>query len=363
MRCSSARAAIALSGALRVVGGCGVLNPARRADDPAPEVAAAAEMCGTLEALGAGDHGACQHSGEVPETYAVDYRRMKIGAVYPQTELCGDPEAIRRIGTALESLGYDHLLSYDHVLGAVHEGREPKLTGPYTEKHPFHDPLVMFAYLAALTQRLELVTGILILPQRQTVLVARQVTDIDLLSGGRFRLGVGIGWNHVEYQALGQDFKTRGRRVDEQVELLRRLWSEPLVTFDGSFDRIDRACINPRPKRRIPIWFGGFVEAAYRRAARFGDGFIFSGGVSDRVLDGWKQIESALREARRDPTTFGREMVIGRADATPQDVAKRLEWCRNWGCTHAAIDTMGKGLSTAEAHLEFLSEVRRHFGE
>ncbi|MGH8319234.1 MAG: LLM class F420-dependent oxidoreductase [Steroidobacteraceae bacterium] len=285
---------------------------------------------------------------------------MKIGAVYPQIELRGDPEAVRRIGTTLEALGYDYLLSYDHVLGAVHEGREPKLTGPYTEKHPFHDPLVMFAHLAALTHRLELVTGILILPQRQTALVARQAADIDLLSGGRFRLGVGIGWNYVEYQALGQDFKTRGRRLDEQVELLRKLWSEPLVSFDGKFDHVDRACINPRPKRRIPIWFGGFVEAAFRRAARIGDGFIFSAGATDRVIDGWKQLESALREAGRDPATFGREMVIGRTDKTPQDIAKRLKWCREWGCTYAAIDTMGKGFATAEAHLEFLSEVRRH---
>lgn len=285
---------------------------------------------------------------------------MKIGAVYPQIELGGEPEAVRRIGTALESLGYDHFLSYDHVLGAVHEGREPKLTGPYTDKHPFHDPLIMFAHLAALTQRLELVTGILILPQRQTALVARQVADVDLLSGGRFRLGVGIGWNHVEYRALGQDFTRRGRRVEEQVELLRKLWSEPLVSFRGSFDHIDRACLNPRPRRRIPIWFGGFVEAAFRRAARIGDGFIFSGGSSDRVAEGWKHIESALREVGRDPASFGREIVIGRNDKTPQDVAKRLEWCREWGCTHVAIDTMGKGFSTPDAHLEFLSEVRRH---
>ncbi|HEX5207755.1 MAG TPA: LLM class F420-dependent oxidoreductase [Steroidobacteraceae bacterium] len=286
---------------------------------------------------------------------------MKIGAVYPQIELGGDPEAVRRIGTTLESLGYDYFLTYDHVLGAVHEGREPKLTGPYTEKHPFHDPLMMFAHLAALTRRLEFVTGILILPQRQTALVARQVADVDLLSGGRFRLGVGIGWNHVEYQALGQDFTTRGRRVEEQVELLRKLWSEPLVSFQGRFDHIDRACLNPRPRRRIPIWFGGFVEAAFKRAARIGDGFIFSGGSIDRVTEGWKHIEGALREAGREPETFGREMVIGRSDRTPQEVAKRLEWCREWGCTHVAIDTMGKELSTPDAHLEFLSEVRRHF--
>ncbi len=287
---------------------------------------------------------------------------MKIGAVYPQIELGGDPEAVRRIGTSLEALGYDYLLSYDHVLGAAHEGREPKLTGPYTERDPFHDPLVMFAHLAALTRRLEFVTGILILPQRQTALVARQAADVDLLSAGRLRLGVGIGWNHVEYQALGQDFRTRGRRVEEQVQLLRTLWSEPLVRFDGSFDRIDRACINPRPRRRIPIWFGGFVEAAYRRAARLGDGFIFSGGAGDRVTGAWRQIEGALREAGRDPSTFGRELIIGRADKTPQEVARRIERCREWGCSHVAIDTMGKGFPTSEAHLEFLSEALRCLG-
>jgi probable F420-dependent oxidoreductase len=287
---------------------------------------------------------------------------MKIGAVYPQTELGGDPDAVRRIGTQLEALGYDYLLTYDHVLGAVHERREPKLSGPYNEKHPFHDPFVMFGHIAALTRRLELVTGILILPQRQTALVARQAADVDLLSGGRLRLGVGIGWNHVEYQALGQDFRTRGAREEEQVQLLRKLWSEPLVTFDGRFDHIERACINPRPRRAIPIWFGGFVEAVYRRAARLGDGFVFSARTGDRAVEAWKQIEAALREAGRDPRTFGKEMVVGREEKTPQEVAARLKWCREWNCTHAAIDTMGKGFTTAESHLKFLSEVLERLG-
>ncbi len=286
---------------------------------------------------------------------------MKVGAVYPQVELRGDPEAVRRIGTTLEALGYDYLLTYDHVLGAVHENREPKLTGPYTEKHPFHDPFVMFAHLAALTRRLELVTGILVLPQRQTALVARQATDVDLLSGGRLRLGVGIGWNYVEYQALGQNFKTRGRREEEQVELLRKLWTEPLLTFRGEFDQLDRACINPRPKRLIPIWFGGFSEPVYRRAARLGDGFIFT-GAPERAIEGWSLVERFLREAGRDAASFGKEMIVGRLDQTPAEVAARIDWCRSWGCTHVAVDTMNKGFSTPEAHLDFLSEVRRHAG-
>ena len=159
---------------------------------------------------------------------------MKIGATYPQIELGGDPVAIGRIGRAVEELGYDHLVMYDHVVGAVHENRNPPLWehGPYTDKHPFHDPFVAFGYLAAITKRIELVTGVIILPQRQTVLVAKQATDVDLLSGGRLRLGVGSGWNYVEYDALGEDFAVRGPRLTEQIEYLRMLWSQPLVTLD-----------------------------------------------------------------------------------------------------------------------------------
>ena len=177
---------------------------------------------------------------------------MQIGVVYPQIELGGDPEAVRRIGRATEELGFDHLLAYDHVLGAVHEDRIPRLVGPYTERDPFHDPLVMFAHLAAVTERIGFVTGILVLPQRQTALVARQAADVDLLSGGRLRLGVGIGWNHVEYEALGENFGTRGAREEEQIALLRRLWTEPVVDFSGRFDRIDRASITPKPRRPNP---------------------------------------------------------------------------------------------------------------
>jgi probable F420-dependent oxidoreductase len=178
---------------------------------------------------------------------------VQVGAVYPQTELRGDPGAVRRFGTAVEDLGFDHLLAYDHVLGAVHVGRTPPLTGPYTEHDPFHDPLVMFAHLVAVTERIGLATGVLVLPQRQTALVARQAADVDLLSGGRLRLGVGVGWNHVEYQALGQDFRTRGARQEEQIELLRRLFTEPVVDFQGRFHQVERAALVPKPARPIPI--------------------------------------------------------------------------------------------------------------
>src|ERR1700736_4552643 len=192
-------------------------------------------------------------------------KRMQIGVVYPQTELRGDPTAVRQVGKAAEELGFDHLLAYDHVLGAVHENRTLQLTGPYTERDPFHDPFVMFAYLAAITERLRFATGVLVLPQRQTALVARQAADVDLLSGRRLRLGIGIGWNYVEYEALGQDFHTRGARQEEQIVLLRRLFTEPIVHFSGRFDRIDRASLVPKPIRPIPIWLGGSGEKAFDR--------------------------------------------------------------------------------------------------
>jgi probable F420-dependent oxidoreductase len=173
---------------------------------------------------------------------------MQVGVVYPQTELRGDPAADRRIGRGAEELGFDRLLAYDHVLGAVHADRTPPPTGPYTERDPFHDPLVMFSYLAEITERIGFATRILVLPQRETAVVARQAADVDLLSGGRLRLGVGVGWNPVEYEALGEDFRTRGARQEEQIGLLRRLFTEPVVDFPGRFDRIDRAALVPGPR-------------------------------------------------------------------------------------------------------------------
>lgn len=283
---------------------------------------------------------------------------MKFGVVYPQIELQGDPEAVRRIGLAVEELGYDHLLTYDHVAGASHENREPKLPpGRYNEKDPFHDPLVMYAYLAGLTKRIELVTGILILPQRPTVLVARQAADLDLFSHERLRLGVATGWNHVEYEALGRDFHTRGRRLSEQVGFLRRLWSEPLVTFRGEFDRIERACVNPRPRRMIPIWFGGFADAAFRRAAKLGDGFIFSAAL-DKAREDWRRMERYLAEEGRSAAEFGRELVA-RDAADPAQAADIMKRWRDFGGTHASFPTMKKGLTTIEAHIDYIAEVRR----
>lgn len=279
---------------------------------------------------------------------------VKVGIIYPQNELQGDPEAVRQIGLLTEQLGFDHLLAYDHVLGATHD-REPKLTGPYTERHPFHDPFVMFGHLAALTTRIEFVTGVLILPQRQTVLVARQAADVALLSGGRLRLGVGIGWNYVEYDALGQEFGSRGDRVAEQVPLLRRLWSEQLVSFQGRFDTLDRVALNPRPGRPIPIWMGGFADIALRRAAAIADGFIFADGASD-AFDMVPRLQSFLGAAGREADDFGLHINMLRA-RTPEQVIETIQRWAEIGGTHASINTMGQGFGTPEQHLDHIQRI------
>jgi len=278
---------------------------------------------------------------------------MQIGAVYPQTELGGDPEAVRRIGLAVEELGFDYLLAYDHVLGATHDDRTPPLRGPYTENEPFHDPFVMFAYLAGMTERLEFATGVLILPQRQTVLVAKQAADLDLLSGGRLRLGVGVGWNYVEYDALGEEFSTRGRRADEQIDYLRQLWKGDVTSFDGEFDALDRGRLIPAPTRKIPIWIGGFSPPAFRRAAERGDGFMFAGAES--------KVQGALAEVRAGVAAvggdrdFGLEYILG--TKSPPDTVEKAERWRDSGGTHFATVSMGVGRDSIDAHVDYFAGI------
>ena len=281
---------------------------------------------------------------------------MQIGVVYPQIELGGDPSAVRRFGRAVEDLGFDHLLAYDHVLGAVHADRTPQLSGPYTEHDPFHDPFVMFAYLAGITERIGFATGILILPQRQTVLVARQAADVDLLSGGRLRLGVGVGWNYVEYEALGQDFRTRGARQEEQIELLRRLFTEPVVDFSGRFDRVDRAALVPKPARPIPIWLGGSSEVTFDRAARLADGFIFIGGDAGHTIDAWKRLRDRVGGLGRSVEDFGGEYVWAPRGGAGDLTAAIAAW-REAGGTHVSVVTMGLGLDSVDGHIDYLTSV------
>ncbi len=279
---------------------------------------------------------------------------MKLGIIYPQTELQGDPQAVKAIGQAVEELGFDFLVGYDHVVGATHD-REPKLWGPYTDKHPFHDPLMMFSYLAGNTQRLEFVTGILILPQRQTALVARQAADLDLLSNQRFRMGVGIGWNYVEYDALGQNFKTRGKRVEEQIELLRRLWNEPLVDFTGEFDCLERVALNPRPKQNIPIWLGGFADVALQRAAKIADGFIFADGAAD-AFEQCEKLQEYLEQNGRTGESFGMQCNMLKAQ-TPEAVLDTATRWQSAGGNHAAVNTMGLGFSTVDQHITYIEKI------
>ncbi len=282
---------------------------------------------------------------------------MKIGIVHPGLELGSTKQALAGIGRAAEELGYDHFAMFDHVLGATHEGRDPPLTGYAFETDPFNDPFVAFGYLAAITQRIELVTGILILPQRQTALVAKQAVDVDLLSEGRLRLGVGLGWNYVEYDALGQDFHTRGRRMAEQIGLLRRLWTEPLISFEGEFDRIDRAGILPLPGRHIPIYTGGVSEPAFERAARLADGFMFFGPV-DFCLDSMASVKRHLARFGRAEADFGFHYMI---QDNQESIRQNREYLARWrdaGGNHATVNSMARKMTTIEQHVEFFAEVK-----
>ena len=286
---------------------------------------------------------------------------MDIGVAYPQIELRGDPAAAGAFGRAVENMGFAHILAYDHVLGAVHSDRTPPLTGPYNDRDPFHDPLVMFAYLAGITERIHFTTGILVLPQRPTALVARQATDVDLLSGGRLRLGMGIGWNYVEYEALGQDFHTRGARQEEQIELLRQLFTGSVVDFAGRFDRIDRASLVPKPARPIPIWLGGSGEKAFDRAARLADGFIFFGGGVDHAIDSWRQLRERVDDVGRPVGDFGGEYVA-LSGADVGTLIGEIEAWRETGGTHVTVVTMGLGLRSVAAHIDYLSSLAKTLG-
>jgi probable F420-dependent oxidoreductase len=284
-------------------------------------------------------------------------KSMNIGVVYPQIELGGDPAGLGAIGLATEELGYDYLLMFDHVAGADRQNRQLPMLGPYSDRDPFHDPLVAFAYLSGITKRIGFATGILVLAQRQTVLVGRQAADVDLFSCGRLRLGVGVGWNPVEYEALGQDFHNRGRRLDEQIMLLRRLWSERPIDFAGTFHRVDRAGLNPLPAHAIPIWCGGGSDPAYRRAARLGDGFVFSGAFEERILPAWDRLQALLSEAGRADEPFGAEYIL----SENASVERAVEVMRRWqdrGGTHFAVRTMGHGFAHTEQHIDFLADFR-----
>jgi probable F420-dependent oxidoreductase len=280
---------------------------------------------------------------------------MRIGVVFPQTELGGDPAVLRAYAHRVEELGFTHILAYDHVVGAdpeVHRGWR----GPYDIDSTFDEPFVMFGYLAALTS-LELVTGVIILPQRQSVLVAKQAAEVDLLSRGRFRLGVGLGWNAVEYEALGEQFSNRGKRSEEQVDLMRKLWTNRSVTFDGKYHTLTGAGLAPPPVQRpIPVWFGAASDRAYERAGRLGDGWFPMVGPGPELDHAREQVERAATAAGRDLAGFGMEGRVtwtGDRDKVAADIAA---W-QAAGATHVSVNTMNAGLAGVDGHLAALEQV------
>jgi probable F420-dependent oxidoreductase len=287
---------------------------------------------------------------------------MKIGVVFPQIEIGPDPGVVREYVQTAEGVGYDHLLAYDHVLGAGLANR-PDWRGPYSSESLFHEVFVLFGYLAAITTRLELVTGILILPQRQTALVAKQAAEVDVLSGGRLRLGVGIGWNDVEYVALNEDFHNRGRRMEEQIELLRALWTQEVVDYQGRWHVIPEAGLNPLPVQRpIPLWIGGYVDAAMERTGRLGDGWFPRGLPGDAVEHSRAIVNQAAARAGRDPRAIGMEGRITLAAGAERQWAEQTAAWRQAGATHLSINTMGAGRSPRE-HIAAIRRYREVMGE
>lgn len=283
---------------------------------------------------------------------------MRMGVVFPQTEIGADPIAVRDYAQAVEALNYDYLMAFDHIVGANPASR-PGWNRPYSHTDMFHEPFVLFGYLACLTRMIELVTGIVILPQRQTVLVAKQAAAVDVLSGGRMRLGIGIGWNEVEYEALGENFHNRGRRSEEQIEVLRALWTRELVTFQGKWHKITDAGINPLPVQRpIPIWLGGSAEPVLRRVARLGDGWLPLLRPDDKGRALIEKMWSYAREAGRDPSSIGIQSRVQIDNRPPEEWVKEVTKWKDLGATEISVTTMKAGLSSPNGHIDAIRRFK-----
>jgi len=283
---------------------------------------------------------------------------MKIGVVFPQTEIGPDAGGVRAYTQAVEQMGYSHVLAYDHVIGANLENR-PDWGDRYSLHSQFHEPFVLFSFMAGMTETLEFATGIVILPQRQTVLVAKQAAALDVLSDGRFRMGIGIGWNKVEYESLGEEFTNRGARSEEQIALLRALWTKDSVNFEGRWHSVPDAGLNPLPiQQPIPIWLGGEADAVVKRIARVGDGWMPGWQPDEAGMKELDKLYAYAKEAGRDGTDIG---IDGRFSA---DLATEDTWSdqvKAWAdikADYIAITTMGQGLSGADAHIERLEKFR-----
>ena len=283
---------------------------------------------------------------------------MQLGAIFPQTEIGSDPMAVKDFAQAAESLGYEHLLVFDHVLGADASKRET-WERPYSHEDNFHEPFVLFGYLAGITERIQMTTGILILPQRQTALVAKQAAAVDVLTGGRLRLGIGIGWNDVEYEALGEDFQNRGRRSAEQIELLKLLWTQDVVNFEGRYHKITHAGINPLPVQRpIPRWFGGGAPQVVKRLARLGDGWFPQFQPDSEGQEKIAEMRELVQAAGRDPSTIGIEGRISYGDGNPDEWNKMAAAWDEVGATHLSVNTMRSGLKGPDQHIQAIAKFK-----
>ena len=269
---------------------------------------------------------------------------MKVGALLPQSELDLDPITMRDFAQAVEGMGYAHIAMFDHVLGADIAER-PNWTGPYTSDHRFREPMVVMGFLSGVTTKLELVPEVMVVPQRQTALVAKQAAEVDLLSRGRLRLGMGVGWNEVEYQGMGFDFHTRGKRLEEQIQLLRALWTQEVVEFQGRWDRIDRSGINPLPVQRpIPIWMAAIKPAALARMVRYADGwFPSAAGDMDFAARQMDLMRACAEQAGRDPISLGVEPRMSLVDGTPDTWRAESERWKELGATHVTVVSAGGG--------------------
>jgi len=278
---------------------------------------------------------------------------MQFGVVFPQTEIGDDPIAVRDYAQTAEGLGFDYLLTFDHVVGANPDRPGGWANRPYDYNSMFHEPFVLFGYLAGLTERIRFMTGIVISPQRQTVLLAKQAAAVDVLSGGRLTLGIGVGWNEVEYTALNENFHNRGRRQAEQVEVLRALWTQRLVTFNGKYHTISDAGIHPLPVQRpIPIWFGGGSDASFRRMARLGDGWMTNTGNIDQLAGELATLRAYIADAGRNPADFGVDFRISLRRDPEAEWPVIIERLAALGVSHVSINTMNCGLGGVGSHLD-----------
>ncbi len=264
---------------------------------------------------------------------------MKLGVIYPQNVIGGDPTIVRDFAQTVEELGYSHIIVYDHVLG-INPAAYPDWQGPYTSADLFHDPFTLFSYMAGITDRIEFSPQIVILPQRQAVLVAKQAASLDVLSSGRLRLGIGVGWNKVEYVSLGQNFHDRGRRSEEQIAVMRALWADPHVVFEGEHHTIPDAGINPLPTKPLEIWIGGGSDKTYDRIGRLGDGWLNIYVSPENAGPALDTIRAGAEQADRDPNTIGLECWVSMGQGSIKDWRAEIETWRGLGATHIALNTI-----------------------